>query len=105
MFYINKYIFNDVCDRNMDIYDEFISCIREEYIDIIKNLTIVKTVTDIRFQIHKLATIINNLHANELMYICKLTLLNDKNNKNITVETYRKFIQQIIDYDKSKIGL
>ena len=77
------------------IYDEFISCIRSEYIDIIKNLTIVKTVADIRFQIHKLATIINNLHANELMYICKLTLLIDKNTH---IETYRKFIQQIIDY-------
>jgi hypothetical protein len=105
MFYINKYIFNDICDKNIDTYNEFILCIRQEYINIIEILKNVITVNELRFQIHKLVTIISNLHANELMYICKLLLLIDKNDANIQIETYYPYIQQIINYDNSKIGL
>jgi len=39
------------------------------------------------------------------MYICKLILLIDKNDTHIQVAFYKPYIQQIIDYDKSKIGL
>ena len=39
------------------------------------------------------------------MYICKLILLIDKNDTNIQIETYYPYIQEIINYDKSKIGL
>ena len=105
MLYINKYIFNNICDKNIDTYNEFISCIRKEYINIIEILKNVITIKEVRFQTHKLVTIISNLHANELMYICKLILLIDKNDTNIQIETYYPYIQEIINYDKSKIGL
>ena len=38
MFHINTYIFNEVCEKRMDIYQEFISCIRDEYYNIIEIL-------------------------------------------------------------------
>ena len=105
MFYINKYIFNEVCEKNIDIYNEFISCISIEYNNIIKILKNPKTVADIRFQTHKLLGIINNLHADELIYICKLILQIDKNNRDISIDVYKPCIKQVIEYDISRIGL
>lgn len=105
MISINNYIFNEVCEKNMDVYNEFISCIKAEYKNVIKVLKNSTTIEDVRFQTHKLVGIINNLDANELMYICKLILLIDKNDTHIQMAFYEPYIREIIDYDKSKIGL
>jgi hypothetical protein len=105
MFHINKYIFNEVCEKRMDIYQEFISCIRDEYHNIIKILKNPKTIEEIRFQTHKLVGIISNLHCHELIYICKLILLIDKNDTDISIDSYKLYLKQLIDYDILKIGL
>ena len=105
MYHINTYIFNEVCEKRMDIYQEFISCIRDEYYNIIEILKKTTTIEEIRFQTHKLVGIVSNLRCYELMYICKLILLIDKDNINIPIESYKICIQQLIDYDISKIGL
>ena len=44
MIYINKYIFYEVCNKNIDTYDEFISCIKNEYNKIMKKLIEIKTI-------------------------------------------------------------
>jgi hypothetical protein len=105
MFHINKYIFNEVCEKRMDIYQEFISCIRDEYHNIIKILKKATTIEEIRFQTHKLVGIISNLCCHELIYICKLILLIDKNNVNISIDSYKLYLEQLLDYDILKIGL
>jgi len=105
MIHINKYIFYEVCNKNIDTYDEFISCIKNEYNKIMKKLIEIKTIPEIRYQIHKLVGIISSFTNKELLYLCKLILMIDKNDLNNTIAQYKPYIQQILDYNQGIIGL
>jgi hypothetical protein len=43
--------------------------------------------------------------AEELIYLCKILLNIDKNNDKLSITDYRCFINNIIHFDKEKIGL
>jgi DNA-directed RNA polymerase len=108
MITIHKKIFYEVFDKNIDLYNDFISSMNEDYNRIIKNISNATSIEEIRRNIHSLIGIISVLETankNYLLYRSRLLLLIDKNDKNITLKDYEIYIQEIINYDKSKLGL
>jgi len=108
MITIHKKIFYELFDKNIDLYNDFISSMNEDYKRIIKIISNATSIEEIRRNIHSLIGIISVLETsnkNELLYRCRLILLIDKNDKNITLKTYASYIEEIINYDKSKLGL
>ena len=105
MIHINKYIYKDICNKDYNVYLEFMSCIRTEYMNCLNNIKKSTTISEIRFLTHKLVSIISNLINNELMYTCKLLLMIDKNHPNITIDNYKPYIDIILNYDKTILGL
>jgi hypothetical protein len=105
MILIHEKIFFDVFHKNYDLYNDFMKVIQYEYKQTILDLKNSKTVLDIRNNTHKLVSIISNLMStscDELLYICKLLLFNEK---TCTVDFYLPYVKEIIEYDKHKIGL
>ena len=100
-----KKFYNDLfC--NTSEYDEYICMVREEYdniIDIIDNTTDVKI---IRSNSHKLLGILlnllgDNIYENDLIYLCKILLKNNKNTTSYSI--YIPFIENIVKFDKKKL--
>jgi hypothetical protein len=108
MITIHKKIFYELFDKNIDLYNDFISSMNEDYNRIIKIISNATSIEEIRINIHSLIGIISvleNANTNELLYICRLILLIDKNDKNITLKHYASYIEEITNYDKYKLGL
>jgi Mg2+ and Co2+ transporter CorA len=102
---INQYIFYDICNKNIDSYNDFINDVKKDYNNIIHELKKARECKDIRFQIHKLVgilSIISNKN-NELNYICNNCLNVPKDCSDISSYTY--FIDLLFGFDKTKIGL
>lgn len=108
MITIHKKIFYELFDKNIDLYNDFIGSMNEDYKRIMKIISNATSIEEIRRNIHSLIGIISVLETannNELLYRCRLILLIDKNDKNITLKHYASYIEEIINYDKSKLGL
>lgn len=99
--YIQRYIYQIICDANMDQYNEFIQMVKSELkenIHIIMNCMNSKNIILIRLYIHKLINIISYLDNNkELFYICKLILAIPKTEFNF--EKYENYLKMILDYN------
>ena len=81
MYRIHKRLFHDFCDNNIEIYQDVIKTIREDYILIMKELsTTIQEIPNIRHSIHKLFSVIILLDSSneEMIYLCKLILNIDK---------------------------
>jgi len=104
MIKIHKYLFYTIFDKNINLYLEFINTIKKEYSDIIINLKSYNTVNEIRFNIHKLLSLLSNLiiDDSEIIFLCKSILNYDKNQ---SVDFYLPTVMLIIEFDKSIIGL
>lgn len=108
MITIIKRLFEEVFNKNIDLYNEHIDMIRYEYNKIINVLSKSISIDETRFEVHKLVGVLGNLmitSSYELIYWCKLLLLLDKNDLNIKFNSYKTYIQKIIEFDKSNIGL
>jgi hypothetical protein len=108
MISINKKIFYEVFDKNIDLYYEFIRMLSNDYKKTINNISTANNVADLRKNIHSLIGIVSNfdtMQAQELIYLCKTTLLIHKDNPEITLEMYLQYTQQIVNFDKNKLGL
>ena len=105
MYPINKYLYENIFDKNNEMFQEFICSVDTENTDTINILKCVNTVPEIRKTVHKLVSIVNNLvHNNyEIIYYCKLVLLINKAETN--VKWYTEYIKMILAYDKTKMGL
>lgn len=105
MYPINKYLFENVFEKDNEMYQEFMYEVDNEYTEIINNLKHVNTISEIRKIIHKLLSVVINLVDKnyEMIYYCKLCLLIDKSETN--VKWYTEYIKMIVAYDKSKMGL
>lgn len=80
----------------------------EDYKKIITNISNATTIEEIRRNIHSLIGIISVFETNiknELLYFCRILLILDKNDKNITINDYLLYTEKIINFDKSKLGL
>jgi organic radical activating enzyme len=105
MYPINKYLFEDIFEKNNDLYQEFMCAVDTEYIDTIDVIKHVKTISEIRSNIHKLLSIVINLVDKnyEMIYYCKLVLFIDKSETDI--KWYSEYIKMILAYNKSQLGL
>jgi hypothetical protein len=108
MIYIIRKLFEEVFEGNIDLYNEFITMSRMEYKGIINILSVSDSIIDVRFQVHKLIGILSNLldsSTNELIYYCKLLIMIDKNDTTIKFDSYKPYIEMIINFNNSRLGL
>lgn len=102
---LHKDLFCDVFEMNYELYKEFIDVVNYDYLIIMDKLKHTKDIIDIRFYVHKLLGIISHFSKNELTYICVNLLSIPKKDITIPVSTYKPYVDQILLYDKSLIGL
>jgi hypothetical protein len=102
---LNNYIFEVLFDKNIDMYTEYISDVKKEYIEIIRFLSSCQEVATIRKWVHKLIGLIGYFEDMnyEMIYYCRLVLNIDKDVNNISL--YSPYIDWIVHYDKKKLGL
>jgi hypothetical protein len=105
MYRIHKRLFHDFCDNNIEIYQDFIKTIREDYLLIMQELFNTPDIPNIRHSIHKLFSVIVLLDCSneEMIYLCKLILNIDKKDTNI--QLYLPYVEMILQYDKANLGL
>ena len=105
MYSINKYIFDEVCDNNMEIYNDIMETVRFGYNDIVGKLSHEICIPEIRQLVHKLVGVVVILEGKnyEIMYYLKLLLNIDKKSTNL--KHYQIYIKMITDYDESFLGL
>jgi hypothetical protein len=103
MININKYIFYEVCDKNIDTYTDLIKTIKQEYFYNINLLKNIKDCKDCRLIIHKIVGIVsifNNTNI-EINYLLKTILNIDKNIDNFSL--YKEYINSLIHYDTTNL--
>jgi len=102
---LNRYILEVLFDKNIDMYTEYISIVRKDYIEIIQMLSSCQDVAMIRMCVHKLIGLIGYFEDMnyEMIYYCRLLLNIDKDVNNISL--YFTYLDWIVQYDKKKLGL
>jgi hypothetical protein len=105
LIHINAYVFYEICSKNIDTYYEYMHIVNEEYVEIINELRNTTQCDIVRFNIHKLVGILSNLgNVNyEINYICK-TILNFSK-QNTDMQIYVFYLNMLLDFDKTKLGL
>jgi hypothetical protein len=80
MLVIHKKIFNEMCNNNISLYEDFIKTIKNEYSVVIKDILESSVCETLRYHTHKLMSIIGMLNdiTCEIKYICSLILSVDK---------------------------
>lgn len=105
LIHINSYVFYEVCNKNIDDYYDYMHSVNEDYIGIMNELRNTNQCNIIRFCTHKLVGILSNLgNINyEINYICK-TILNISK-QNTDIKMYAFYLNMLLEFDKSKLGL
>jgi hypothetical protein len=102
MLKIHEKLFNTICDRNMDSYEEIICSLKFEYMAIINELKKSNNIPTIRFQVHKMISIVCMLDNNDqIIFLCKRLLSIEKNLKNKSL--YEECLQYIFEYDRKEL--
>jgi hypothetical protein len=101
----NKHILQEVCDNNMESYNDIMDTIRCDYNEIIDSLKHESNIPEIRQLVHKLVGVVSILEGQnrEIIYYLKLLLNIDKAETNLIY--YQVYIKMITDYDQSLLGL
>ncbi len=95
---LHKKIFDDICNKNVDLYYEFIETVKYEYNTIMQTLLHTTECKQIRILTHKLissVTILENVYL-EIKYICSLILSTNKNETDFN--TYKPYIEMLKNY-------
>jgi hypothetical protein len=105
---INKYIFYTICDKDIDLYEEFIKTLNDDYTNIINEIKEANKIANcqsIRSLIHKLVGIVGvmNDSNDEINYILKSILAIPKTTEDYN--WYRDYIYMLLEFNKSNIGL
>ena len=99
--FIHRFIFDEICNKDMDAYMDFIKSIQSNFMSIKKELIQdfrQLTIPKIRYLAHKLTGILTYLdNMSELIFICKSILHVDKSCVNMSV--YLPYIEMLRDYD------
>lgn len=109
--YLHKMVYKNICDCNMDYYNEYISEIKDDFIKIIKNIKTIKIfenskdIINLRQNVHKLISLICYLdRSDDLLHLCKYVLHQPKDNiTNPDLFNYKYYVDEILSYDYSKI--
>jgi hypothetical protein len=101
----NKHILQEVCDNNMESYNDIMDTIRCDYNEIVDSLKHESNIPEIRQLVHKLAGVVSILEGQnrEIIYYLKLLLNIDKTETNL--KHYQVYIKMITEYDQSLLGL
>lgn len=101
---INKYIFFNICNKDIDEYEKIMKTFREDFTMIIKELKNTTNCQAIRKIIHKLIglTALLNNSNDELNYILKSMLSNPKNCEDF--DYYRDFIFMLLEFNVNSLG-
>jgi len=105
MIKIHKQLFYEFFNKNIDLYFEFMNTIKIDYTNTINELKISKDVDEIRFNVHKMISIISNLpiiESSEIFYLCKTLLII---NKSDHIDYYMESVKKIIEFDNTIIRL
>jgi hypothetical protein len=100
MLVIHKKIFNEMCNNNISLYEDFIKTIKNEYSVVIKNILNSVDCVVIRYETHKLISIIAILDGgitSEIKYICSLILSLDKGETDFI--HYKPYIDMLKNID------
>lgn len=105
---INKYIFYTICNKDIDLYEEFIKTLNDDYTKIINEIKEANKTTDcqlIRNLIHKLVGLVGiiNDSNDEINYILKSILAVPKTTQDYN--WYRDYVYMLLEFNKSNIGL
>jgi len=105
MLRINKYIFYEVCDKNMDLYEDFLRMFQIEYISCVKTLDKKESCESIRFHTHKLIGILSYFQGanDEIIYRCRMLLALPK--YTTPLNDYSYMVDQIVQFDRSVFGM
>ena len=100
MMRINKYIFYTICNKDIDLYEEFIKTYKKDYTQIINEIKEANKTANcqaIRTLIHKLIGIVATVHESndELNYILKSILAVPK--KIQDYNWYRDYIYMLLE--------
>ena len=103
MINVNKFIFYEICNKNIDNYNDLITSIKCDYF---KNINLLKNNTDcqyIRQIIHTLIGIISLLNNTnmEINYILMRILNINKNSADYYL--YKDLINELILYNKNNL--
>ena len=103
MLRINKYIFFDVCDKNIDSYNDVVETIKTEYFKTIEELNNETDCSRIRKIIHKLSGIVLLLEGSnkEVTYIIKSILSIDKHSNDL--EAYKFYINMLTNLNTDNL--
>jgi hypothetical protein len=83
----------------MEHHDEFIGSLKTEYINIIQDIKKSIFVKDIRFNVHKLITVVSVLDNNDqIIFLCKQLLMLDKGITDKRV--YDPCVNYILEYNR-----
>lgn len=98
---LNHYIYYTVCNKDLDFYNKIIDDFKNEYNVCIKKLCNSKNIPDIRFNAHKMISVISWLDIlEEILYYCKMILAIDKKDNDINYyNTYIDIIKNIQNYN------
>lgn len=99
--FIHIFIFDEICNKDMNAYMDFIKSIQSDFVSIKKELMqdfSQLTIPKIRYLALKLTGIVSYLdNMSELVFICKSILHVDKNHVDMSV--YLPYIEMLRDYD------
>ena len=105
MLHINKHLFYDICDKNIDIYNDIIDTTRTDYNNTINEIRVTTDCKQLRLYIHKIICIVIFYKDtnNECIYICRSIL--QMSNSNTDINVYKYWINLLLELDKQKIGI
>lgn len=101
MIQLHKFIFQEVCSKNIDLYNEFIQVMKQEFYDTIGKINPGYSIDVLRYNTHKLVGIVSYLDNNdEIIYVCSLILAIDKRNSDIS--PYYPYLSMLSEISTSK---
>lgn len=99
--FIHRFIFDEICNKDMDAYMDFIKTMQSDFMSIKKELIQdfdKLTIPKIRELSHKLTGIISYLdNMSGLIFICKSILHIDKTLVDVSV--YLPYLEMLREYD------
>jgi hypothetical protein len=105
MLRLNRFLFYEICQKDLTMYEDIIQSFQIDYRDTIRELANATTCESVRFYTHKLVGVISILKDSncELLYLCKSILNLPKDTTDFT--SYKYFIDQLVSFDTNRIGI
>lgn len=103
MLSVNKHIFVDVCDKNIDIYYDIINTVKIDYFKLINEIKVETDFSKIRTIVHTLigvCEIFTGTNA-EILYILKNLLELPKTQHDF--DSYKYYIDLLVNFNTNKM--